>query len=249
MDSQAALQDAERLHHRRRLRAWPVPSGMVRLDGEIEPETGQCVITALRAVMDAEVRSGGGPDERTADQRRADALEHLCRSYLDSKDRPSIGGERPHLTVVVDCEALQGRPGTSELADTGPIHPHMARMVACDASVTRVVMGPRSELLDVGRTTPVVPAPMRKAVIARDRHCTFPGCRRPPSWTDVHHVLHWADEGPTAVGNLILLCRLHHRLVHRGGFGVEMIDGRPVFSRPDGTVMANRGPPVRVAIE
>jgi hypothetical protein len=60
MDSQAALQDAERLHHRRRLRAWPVPSGMVRLDGEIEPETGQCVITALRAVMDAEVRSGGG---------------------------------------------------------------------------------------------------------------------------------------------------------------------------------------------
>jgi hypothetical protein len=243
MDSDGALADAERLHQRRRLDVWPVPSGMARLNGELDQEAGQTVITALQAVMDAEVRSGTGPDTRTADQRRADALEHLCRSYLDWGDRPTVGGERPHLTVVVDSEAFQGRPGTCELQDTGPIHPEMARMWACDASVTRVVMGPRSEPLDVGRSTPVVPAAMRKAVMARDRHCTFPGCRRPPSWTDAHHVRHWADGGRTAVGNLILVCRLHHRLVHRGGFGVEMKDGRPVFSRPDGTVMGERGPP------
>jgi hypothetical protein len=246
MDSQGALAGAERLHHRRRLAAWPVPSGMARMEGEFDPEAGQTVITALRAVMDSDVRSGGGPDDRTADQRRADAMEHLCRFYLDSADRPIVGGERPHLTVLVDPETMQGRPGTSELTDTGPIHPQMARMWACDASVTRVVMGPDSVPLDVGRSTPVVPPGMRKAVMARDRHCTFPGCRRPPSWTDVHHVRHWSDGGATAVGNLTLLCRLHHRLIHRSGFRVEMRDGRPVFYRPGGTVMAERGPPVRV---
>ena len=123
MDSDRALHDAGRMHQRRRFQAWPVPSGMVRLDGDVNPEIGQCVITALRAVMDAEVRSGGGPDDRTPDQRRADALEHLCRSYLGWGDRPTIGGERPHLTVLMDSEALQGRPRTSELADTGPSIP------------------------------------------------------------------------------------------------------------------------------
>jgi hypothetical protein len=75
----------------------------------------------------------------------------------------------------------------------------------------------------------------------RDSHCRFPGCDRPPSWCDAHHVRHWADGGPTSLDNLLLLCRRHHRLVHHR-FRVEMTsDQRPVFRRPDGTVLLDRG--------
>jgi uncharacterized protein DUF222/HNH endonuclease len=148
------------------------------------------------------------------------------------------------MTVTVDLRALWGDPGRSELEHAGPVHPQFIRRLACDAAITRVVMGPESEPLDVGRTTPVVPAGLRRAVTARDRGCRFPGCDRPPPWCDAHHVLHWADGGATSASNLVLLCRRHHRMVHApGGFGLELRDGRPVFSRPDGTVMGNRAPP------
>ena len=100
-----------------------------------------------------------------------------------------------------------------------------------------------SEPLDVGRRTAVVPGPMRRAVIVRDRHCRFPACDRPPPWCDAHHVVHWASGGVTALSNLVLLCRRHHRFVHEGGFRLAMVGGSPVFTRPDGTVAGDRAPP------
>lgn len=132
----------------------------------------------------------------------------------------------------------------SELDHVGPVSPETARRLACDASVMRVVMAGRSEPLDVGRRTAVVPPTMRRAVIVRDRHCRFPGCDRPHTWCDAHHVVHWADGGSTAVGNVVLLCRRHHRKVHEpGGFHLEIQDGRAVFRRPDGSVLEDRAPP------
>src|SRR5687768_18494245 len=89
-------------------------------------------------------------------------------------------------------------PG-SELDHVGPVVPETARRIACDASLMRVVLAGRSEPLDVGRRTSVVPPSMRRAVIVRDRHCRFPGCGRPHTWCDAHHVVHWADGGATAL--------------------------------------------------
>ncbi|HZB03809.1 MAG TPA: HNH endonuclease signature motif containing protein, partial [Actinomycetota bacterium] len=110
--------------------------------------------------------------------------------------------------------------------------------------IRRVVMAGRSEPLDVGRRTPVVSPGMRRAVIVRDRRCRFPGCDRPHPWCDAHHVVHWADGGPTPLPNLLLLCRRHRRMVYqRGGFGLELVGGRPVFRRPDGSVLEDRAPP------
>src|SRR5207247_9367958 len=142
-------------------------------------------------------------------------------------DRPTIAGERPHLSVIVDLAALQGRAGLrSDLEHVGSVHPELVRRVACDASVSRVLTLGASEPLDVGRRTAVVPAPMRRALIVRDAHCRFPGCDRPPPWCDAHHVRHWADGGPTALSNLVLMCRAHHRLVHRpGGFQMALTAG------------------------
>ena len=95
---------------------------------------------------------------------------------------------------------------------------------AGSGSITRIVLSPDSEPLDVGRRTPVVSAGMRRALIVRDRHCRFPGCDRPPSYCDAHHIVHWAKGGPTSMANTILLCRRHHRLIHdHGGFTLELV--------------------------
>jgi hypothetical protein len=231
---------------RRRLHASVSFLGMVRVDGDLDPETGETLLTALGAVQDAEARSRGEDDARTPAQRRADALGEICRQWLDRSDRPSVAGERPHVTVTVASEALRSEAvATSELDHAGPVDPETARRIACDASVMRVVMAGSSQPLDVGRRTPVIPPAMRRAVIVRDRCCRFPGCDRPHAWCDAHHVVHWGDGGPTALANLLLLCRRHHRMVHRsGGFRLELLEGRPVFRRADGTMLEGRAPPL-----
>jgi Domain of unknown function (DUF222)/HNH endonuclease len=216
---------------------------MVRVHGELDPETGEYVLTALRSVSDAEARSAGAHDDGTPDQRTADALAEVCRRSL-SPDGQTVAGERPHVTLTVDEAVLRNaRAGLSELDHTGPVDAHTARMIACDSSVMRVVMSGRSEPLDIGRRTPVVPAGMRRAVIVRDRGCRFPGCGRRHTWCDAHHVVHWADGGPTSMSNLVLLCRRHHRMVHRG-FRLSIEDGLPRFRRPDGSPLVEhaRGP-------
>jgi hypothetical protein len=244
-EREAAMGGEEKLRERRRLHASVTFMGMVRVDGDLDPETGETLLTALRAVLDAESRSAGADDGRTPAQRRADALGEVCRQWLDHAGRPSVAGEKPHVTVTVGTEALRVSAGEpSELDHAGPVDPTLARRVACDGSIRRVVMAGRSEPLDVGRRTPVVSPALRRAVIVRDRGCRFPGCDRPHSWCDAHHVVHWADGGPTALPNLALLCRRHHRMVHaQGGFRMKLVDGRPQFRRPDGSMLGDRAPP------
>jgi Domain of unknown function (DUF222)/HNH endonuclease len=233
-DERAAVQ-----HARRRLDVGPVPGGMVRISGELDGETGAPLISALGTIVDRETRSG--PDMRSPAQRRADAIAEICSAWLASKQRSTVGAERPHLSVLVDIDVLRRRgEGRCELADVGPISQETARRIACDSSVSRVVTKGASEPLDVGRRTAVVPPGLRRAVTVRDRGCRFPGCDRPPSWCDAHHVVHWADGGRTELANLILLCRPHHRLLHQG-FRVSMVEGMPVFRRPDGSRLDGPG--------
>jgi hypothetical protein len=73
-----------------------------------------------------------------------------------------------------------------------------------------------------GHTSRTVPAALRRALVARDGGCRFPRCDRPPEWTDAHHVQSWADGGETTMANTTLLCRVHHRLVHEGGWTVRL---------------------------
>ena len=170
---------------------------------------------ALRSLAD-----GGRPDPddpRSAPQRRADALVELCRRHLDRGDSPISGGVRPHLTVTIDLEALEGRAGrTCEIDPTGAVTPQAARRLACDAGVSRIITAGESRPLDVGRTTRTIPAAVRRALESRDRGCHHPGCGMPPQWCDAHHIRHWADGGPTSLDNLRLLCRRHHRTAHEG---------------------------------
>ena len=186
-------------------------NGMVAGQFELPRSAGESLLAGLDALMPPP----GMRDTRTTAQRRADALEDLARSFLDGSETPVVGGEKPHVVVHVDLPAKEGKAGgLHETEDGVVLDVHMLRMLACDASVSRVVFGPDREVLDVGRKTRVIPAALRRAVIARDSHCTWPGCNRSPRWCDVHHIVSWADGGETVITNLCLLCRYHHTLAH-----------------------------------
>ena len=121
------------------------------------------------------------------------------------------------------------------LDEAGGIHvsAETARRLACDAATVTMHHGPDGEILDVGRRTRTISPALRRALAARDRQCRFPGCdnRR----VDAHHIEHWADGGRTALDNLVLLCRRHHRAVHEEGYRVTIdAAGDVKFLRPDG---------------
>jgi len=181
--------------------------GMRRVDGWLTALAGEALETALDALTPPR-RDG---DSRTPRQRRHDALEDLCRDWLDNGTTPTVGGEKPHVSLLADLDALKGiAGGTHETVDGDIVDVDTLRMIACDCSITRIVLGAESEVLDVGRKTRVWTAAQRRAIVARDRHCQAPGCRVRPKHCDIHHLDHWADGGETTVDKGKLFCRPHH---------------------------------------
>ena len=113
----------------------------------------------------------------------------------------------------------------------------VARRIACDAGLVVLRRTADGEVFDVGRRTRTIPTALRRALEVRDHdQCRFPGCES--RYCDAHHIVHWADGGATALGNLALLCRFHHRAVHEEGFHVVAgADGQLQFLRPDGELL------------
>ncbi|MGQ0616439.1 MAG: DUF222 domain-containing protein [Acidimicrobiia bacterium] len=215
--------------------------GRSELSGHLDPEGAAIVGGALRS---AATLDGEGDPPRSPACRRADALVDVCRWYLEHHDQPTGSRHRPHLNVVVDYDrVLDGGPG--QLVDGRALDGASVRRLACDAGINRVVTAGRSTILDYGTTTQTIPAPLFNALVLRDRHCRFPGCDRPSTWCDGHHIWHWADGGPTRLDNLVLLCRRHHHRVHRQpGWQLKLLpDAALEVTRPDGHHTTSRPPP------
>jgi hypothetical protein len=176
---------------------------------------------ALRAVLDVLAKpqpaSETGRDPRTAEQRMADALIQTARLTQRTGDLPANGGDRPVVVVTIAYPWLLDQlRGHALLRDTDtPISPAAARRLACDANILPMVLGGDSQPLDVGRAQRFFTKAQRHAIATRDRHCVHPGCDRPATWCDYHHVKHWADGGTTDVANGVLLCTYHHALYDR----------------------------------
>lgn len=134
---------------------------------------------------------------------------------------------------VLEHEDWVGDEGGPVLEDGTPISPAAAQRLGCDAFIVEAIVSHSGDVLDIGRLSRVVPRSMRRALVARDRGCAFPGCGRPPRWCHAHHIWHWAEGGPTALRNLVLLCGHHHRVMHHKGWTVHIgPDGTPVFTPP-----------------
>jgi hypothetical protein len=238
-DDATARDDAGKQFESRHLYASPTLAGMVHTDGMLDPEGGEIFLAALDAATEPD-----SPDDpagpRTPAQRRADALVAIATAYLGGGY--TDGGTRPpvHLDAVItippsdsdapfDLASLR-----DELERVGPVARWTVERLACDCSVGRVLMKGQSEVLDLGRKARVISKAQRRALVHRDRHCAFPGCRRPPRNCDAHHLVTWLEGGPTDLDNLVLLCRRHHVLVHEGGWRLTRL--------PDGTIDAK--PPV-----
>jgi hypothetical protein len=218
----------------RQLHAVPFGDGRVRVTGWFDTEGWETVRAALDPLAAPRPAGPDGqPDLRSYARRQADALVELAERSLRTGDLPTQGGERPTLVLTMPYHRLAELVGTGVL-DTGEHLPAAAaRRMACDAKIIPAVLGTEGQVLDIGRAGRTVPGPLRRAVALRDGGCTFPTCDVPPEWCDVHHWLHWADGGPTALSNLLLACPAHHRTAHHTGWQVRIAeDGLPEWIPP-----------------
>jgi len=227
LDPQAQAMTQAQQHEARELYLDRTYDGMLSINGRLDREAGDVLLTAIGALSTPRASGLGGlsgnTDQRTGPQRRADALIELCQQVLSAGGLPEVAGERPHLSLTVSLESLEQRAGApaAQLGHTGPVTGETARRLACDASISRIITDGKSQVLDVGRRTRTIGPALRRALVVRDAGCVHPGCDRPPSWTEGHHVRHWVDGGTTDLANLVLLCRRHHRAQHEGGRALQ----------------------------
>lgn len=191
---------------------------------------------AIASLIDANAAPLTADDRRPTPQRNAEALADICGYVLDHGSRevtPERGGRRPRLNVLIRLEDLEARARAAMLDYGGGLTPESLRMLACDAAVVPIVMSGAGLPLDVGRSARSAPKGLRRAIIARDRGCAHPGCDRLPSWCEIHHLIPWELGGETTLSNTVMLCRVHHRLLHaESGWIVRITDGLPEFVPP-----------------
>ena len=214
----------------RRLELKPCEDGSLIVHGLLDSVGG----ATLRTTLDALARPMGVGDDRKRERRLADALIELAAHGLDAGVVPQRAGDHVHLQVTASLETLLGMTGApaGEMDFSSPIAAATVRRLACDAGVTRVLMDAKSAVIDVGRTTRVPSVATRRALNARDRGCVWPGCDRPAGWTAAHHVVFWGHGGDTDIDNIVLICHLHHWMVHEGGWVLARTDNATVRAVP-----------------
>lgn len=248
---------------RRYLRLSPTGDGMTRISGLLDPESAALVTDAFDAITAP--RRGGPrfversvstePDPRTLDQLMADALVDIVRVAASADQGRVFGQRRPAVRVLVAERDLRRGSGPAKLEATGStaggatVSLATAARYACEVGIQPIVVGEGGDVLRLGRSQRLFSVQQRIALAARDGGCRFPGCDRPPSFTEAHHITPWSRGGRTDVDYGILLCRHHHLLVHNNGWDVRR-RGSEYFLLPPPGVNAGRempmGPPSSV---
>ncbi|TDW17356.1 HNH endonuclease signature motif containing protein [Kribbella kalugense] len=175
-------------------------------------------------------------DDGDADSRDPEA----CTADPPGNDRHFVPGHgpKPHISITIDYNDLAAATAhaTGALVFGDNLSAATIRRLACDAEVLPIVLGSKSQPLDVGTTQRLVTRPMRRALNARDKGCVI--CNAPPIHCDAHHVVPWLDGGITAVSNLALLCKRDHRDLHSGHWQIRILNGivhvtHPTWTTPD----------------
>jgi hypothetical protein len=234
--------------------------------GDLEPEpapedTATSSASSRGAPGNVPAETPAGPDgpaaAPAADGRTftpaslADALVDIAGAFLAGKVATAANPDLYQVIVHVGADTLaddtDGVPAETSPAPDRPrrrchiqdgpaLSPLTAKILACDATVSWMLQDMGRNVLDVGRRRRVPTAALRRAVLERDGcRCQFPGCnsRR----VDIHHIKSWADGGETKLSNLTVLCKFHHRIVHRKGYVITPSLGGWQFTRPDGALV------------
>jgi uncharacterized protein DUF222 len=226
--------------HERSLSLSKTFEGRGELTGSFDEVSTEVLDRALRLATTNDAEG----ENRSATERRADALIDVCRFFLDNQSAQRGGRHRPHVNVFVDVDStvggafISGTPAPGALIET----------LLCDCNIHRVLLKGRSAILDYGRAARTAPPDLFNAIALRDGHCREPGCDRPPNWCDAHHVVLWEGEaGDTKLSNMVLRCSRHHHSWHKrrklgwterleddGTLVITDPNGRRYSSRPDG---------------
>ncbi len=248
LDRAGVAEREHQLREKRFLTIGPEIDGLRRLSGLLDPESAAIVVSAVDAVT---APRRGGPrfvdpeqqeraraivdDERTHGQLVLDSVVEMIRIAGESDPGRVFGTTRPAVRVTISLDDLRAEvrgagDGAAHVESSAePLSAATARRYLCDTGVLPIVFGGRSEILDVGRTERCFTRSQRVALAARDGGCRWPGCDRPPSWTEAHHIDPWSAGGRTDLADGILLCRHHHMLLHNNGWSVVRSRGPGEF--------------------
>jgi hypothetical protein len=235
-----SVHDARRAWEARSLSAWRhTARGTLCLRVELPQEIGELVMRAIEKAMGEDEVADGGCEgsPSTFQSQQADALVAIMKTYLDggSGETGAASADRYQVVVHVDEAALRGGVGRAD----APLE--TIKRLACDSSVIVVTEDECGTPIKISRKQRALPAAVRRALWARDRHCRFPGCQH-SRFMEPHHVLHWIHGGKHDLDNLVLLCWHHHRLLHEGGYGIRRdYQGELYFVRADGRTIPRCG--------
>lgn len=232
------------------VRQAPTGSGMVRITAQLLPEEAEIVRKALDAAQTQAAKSRDDAsaeaskptplheqdlgtrleNERQANADRVDGLLWLSEALLAGRVTEvgaapveilmhvgAATGQEPSAPPVVEAELANGRVLERETTER----------LTCDAALVEIERDADGTPLDIGRRTRTISPALRRALVSRDAGCRFPGCDR--TRTDGHHIVPWSKGGATSLGNLVSLCRRHHRLVHEGGWRIELREGNEIL--------------------
>ena len=221
----------DRARDSRRVTCYPEVDGMATVIAILPAEDAQTVMKSIEAyILKQDAQDAADWSLLSADMKRADALTAIASQALASMAHDVQPHRRPiTISVAIDLPTLMGlaeNPG--QLAGYGAIPASVARRLAADGNWQRFVSDPTTgNLLDFGREKYTPPQELVDYLLARDRICRFPGCRRAGQGSDIDHAHSWETGGETNPANLGLLCRRHHRMKTHGGWNLE--------SNPDGS--------------
>jgi hypothetical protein len=229
----------DRARDSRRVSCYPEADGMATVIAILPAEDAQAVMKSIEAFI-LKRNSEDAPEWSilSADMKRADALTYIASQALSSLADEVQPHRRPiTISVAIDLPTLMGlaeNPG--QLAGYGAIPASVARRLAADGNWQRFVSDPTTgNLLDFGREKYTPPQELIDYLLARDRVCRFPGCRRTGQSSDIDHAQSWETGGETNPANLGLLCRRHHRMKTHGGWSLESNpDGSCLWKSPQG---------------
>lgn len=244
---------------KRSFRRWRKPDGMTRYTWELDPEGAAFVDDVYDAITSPR---RGGPrfvdeaekaraeaianDPRTTEQLASDGMLAMLTIAVDAEADPRAGSvmgrARPAVRVLVTATDLKKRTGGGRIeAHADPVSIETVERYLCDSGLQAILFDENGQAIDVGREQRLFTNRQRLALAARDGGCMWPGCDRPPAWTEAHHIQQWKrDKGKTDLCNGILLCRHHHMLLHDSHWEIELRGSEYWLIPPEGTAQVPR---------